>query len=83
MKLAPMKPKRPVLSESEVKAAAKEMAEDPEERLVKISVRVPASFRRRFRLLATERDLEMQNMVVDALLEKYPELRDTSRGPAT
>jgi hypothetical protein len=75
MKLAEMAPTRPTTRKLSADAAAMTDAA-PEERLVKISVRVAASFRRRFRMLATERDCEMQDMVVEALCATFPELRE-------
>jgi hypothetical protein len=44
-------------------------------RAVKLSLRVPADFRRKLRILAAGQDSDMQAMVVDALVAKYPELR--------
>jgi len=70
MKLAKMKPKRPALN---VEVAAKSLVEESQ---VKISLRVPQSFRRRLRLLSVEQDREMQEMVVEALRTHYPELAD-------
>ena len=65
MKIATMKPQQLTLSEK-VKAA-RTMSDEPQ---VKMSVRVPASFRR----LAAEHR-EMQSMFIDALRDKYPQLR--------
>lgn len=44
-------------------------------RPVKLSLRVPADFRRKLRVLAAGQDSDMQAMVVDALVAMYPELR--------
>lgn len=44
-------------------------------RAVKLSLRVPADFRRKLRMLAVGQDSDMQDLVVDALVAMYPELR--------
>lgn len=70
MKIATMKSQRLTLSEEVT--AARTISDEPQ---VKMSVRVSVSFRGRLRILAAEHDREMQSMVIDALREKYPQLR--------
>lgn len=79
MKLAEMKPERPTTTK--LSALAKAMTDEAAETPVKISVRVPPNFRRVFRRLAVDLDCEMQDMVIEALREKYPELRDCEGEP--
>jgi len=74
MKLAEMNPQRPTAAK--LSAVTKAMTDEPKATPVKISVRVAPAFRREFRLIATELDAEMQDLVVAALREKFPRLRD-------
>ena len=45
------------------------------EKRVKLSLRVPAEFRRKLRMLAAYSDSDMQELVLQALEAQYPELR--------